>query len=748
MSRFDDLLRTGGALAGRVGGAALDDIAGARAPQPGDELGPFRVVREVGRGGMAVVFLGERADGQFTQAVALKWILALAASPATRELFRRERQILADLSHPNIARLVDGGETADGQLWFAMPWIEGETIDQWCRTRQLDPRQRVRLLLQVAGALRFAHARLLVHCDVKASNILVDAEGVVHLLDFGVARLTGQRDGAVSGGYTPAVASPEQRTGLAVGTASDIYQLGLLLGSLLGATVDAMAVDAETLRQLAGQDRGLKWPQEVPAELRAIVARATRADPGERYESVAALADDCEAWLARRPVAAHRSGFAYAIRCFVRRNPALSAVSVLSLSLLFGLSAAFAWRLASERDQARAAAARAEAVSGFLVRLFRDVDPASNQIATDAARSLVQRGEAALADQLATTPDVRAAVLATLGEVNQSLADFARAERLLRDSLAGEPDAAPAVLAVRRALLAQALAGRGEYGAAIDTAREALAALPEAPGNTTPRARLLAAQGNAAQLQGNHTLATESARALLALPVADTESAELRAMANLTLAYVAEQRGAFGEALAEVDAAAPGLAAALGAGHPRRSALEAYRAYLLLGVGRNREAAQAADAAVAGLARVYGEEHARLSYALTNQALAQLRTGRAAEASATGERALAMCRRLLSAEHAQCAVSAQVLSSVAEAQGDAAAALALSREVLRVRRATLRADHPYVGFAEAHLAHALCQTGDPVAARSHADAARRLLGERLAGTPESDLLQAVRERCG
>jgi hypothetical protein len=748
MSRFDDLLRTGGALAGRVGGAALDDIAGARAPRPGDELGPFRVVREIGRGGMAVVFLGERADGQFTQAVALKWILALAASPATREMFRRERQILADLSHPNIARIIDGGETADGQLWFAMPWIDGEAIDAWCRTQRLDLRARVRLLLQVAGALRFAHARLLVHCDVKASNILVDAEGVVHLLDFGVARLTGQREGTGSAGYTPAVASPEQRAGRVVGTASDIYQLGLLLGSLLGATADGPAVDAEPQGAVPGQDRGFRWPIEVPDELRAIVARATRAEPAERYESVAAMADDCDAWLARRPVGAYRSGYAYAARCFVRRSPALIAVSALSLALLVALSGTFAWRLASERDQARAAAARAEAVSGFLVRLFRDVDPATNRIAADAARSLVQRGEAALADELIATPDVRAAVLATLGEVNQSLADFGRAERLLRDSIAGDPRAAPAVLATRRALLAQVLAGRGDYDAAIDTARTALVALPGESGLTVARARLLAAQGNAAQLKGDHALATTSARALLALPASGAEAAELRAMAHLTLAYVAEQRGDFGDALAQVDAGAPGLASALGAAHPRVAAMQAYRAYLLLGVDRDVEAGQAADAAVAGLSRVYGEEHARLSYALTNQALAQLRTGRTELARATGERALAMCRRLLSADHAQCAVSAQVLASIATEHGEDAAALPLLRDVLRVRRASLRADHAYIGFAEAHLANALCRTGDVAGAREHLAAAVAVLGESHPDTPEAALLAQVRATCG
>jgi serine/threonine-protein kinase len=751
MSRFDDLLRTGGALAGRIGDAALSDIAGARAPQAGDELGPFRIVREVGRGGMAVVFLAERADGQFSQKVALKWILALAASPATREMFLRERQILADLAHPHIARLIDGGETADGQLWFAMQWIDGEAIDQWCTSHRSDLRQRVRLVLQVASALRFAHARLLVHCDVKASNILVDAEGVAHLLDFGVARLSGPRDGAVATGYTPAVASPEQRAGLAVDTGSDVYQLGLLLGTLLGARVVETAADGHHARRLGGQDRRFDWPADVPEELRAIVLRATRADPAARYEGMAALAEDCSAWLARRPVAAYRSGFGYALRCFLRRNPALSVVSATSLAVLVGLSGAFTWRLAAERDQARAAAARAEAVSSFLVRLFRDVDPAANRIAADAARSLVQRGEAALSDGLAGTPDVRAAVLATLAEVNQSLGDFAAAERLARESLAAEPAAAPAVLARRRAQLAQALASRGDYDAAIETTRvaiAAIAAIAERDDVAVARARLLAAQANAAQLKGDLELAVASARALLADSRAPEAALEMRAMAHLTLAYVAEQRGDFAGALAEADAAGPPLSLALGEDHPRVSALQAYRAYLLLGVGRHAEAERAADAAVAGLSQVYGSAHARLSYALTNQALAQLRVGKPELARATGERALAMCRELLSPDHAQCAVSAQVLATIAEAGGDDAAALPLLRDVLRVRRATLRPDHAYVGFAEVQLADALCRAGDAAGAREHAAEAERILSGVAPTDPERQRLAAVRARCG
>jgi serine/threonine-protein kinase len=544
------------------------------------------------------------------------------------------------------------------------------------------------------------------------------------------------------------VASPEQRAGLAVGVASDVYQLGLLLAGLLGAVVEDIAADAAEAARLDGQDRRLRWPDAVAAELRAVVARATRHDPAQRYEGVAGFAEDLQAWLARRPVAAFRSGPAYVVRCFLRRNPALSLVSALSLGLLLGLSAAFTWRLALERDQARAAAGRAEAVSGFLVRLFRDVDPAANRIAAEAARSLVQRGESALADGLATTPDVRAAVLATLGEVNQSLGDFDAAERLARESLAADPGAARAVLAMRQAQLAQALAARGDYDDALAATAAGLATLGDGAAEGAGRARLLAAQANAAQLKGDLALARRSAEALLGVDGDGAATLESRAMARLVLAYAAEQGGDFRSALREADAATAPLALALGREHPRLAALEAYRAYLLLGVDRHAEAGQAADAAVAGLSRVYGGAHARLSYALTNQALARLRTGRPAEARAIGERALSMCRDTLSAAHAQCAVSAQVLATIAQAQGDDGAALELLREVLRVRRATLRADHSYVGFAELQLADALCRAGDTAGARAHLAEADRILPTLSDAAPEAVRRRDVVARCG
>jgi serine/threonine-protein kinase len=739
MSRYEDLLRTGGALAGRIGDAALDAIADARAPAPGDLLGPFRIVREIGRGGMAVVFLAERADGQFEQQVALKWILGLAASPTARELFRRERQILADLAHPNIARLVDGGETFDGQLWFAMQWIDGVAIDAWCARRAVDTRARVRLLLQVAGALRFAHGRLLVHCDVKPSNILVDAEGRAHLIDFGVARLTGRRDSGMATGYTPAVASPEQRAGMAAGVPSDVYQLGLLLATLLGATGSEAADDGQA-------DRRIEWPASAPPELRSIVAHATRRDPLARYEDVASLADDCTAWLGRRPVAAHGGGLGYRLRCFARRNPALAAMSGLSLAVVVGLSAGFTWRLAGERDQARAAADRAEAVTGFMVRLFRGIDPAGNRVEAEAARGLAMRGEV-LGAELAHAPEVHGAVLAVLAEVQQSLGDYASAERLARRSLDIDAEADDPAWAMRMAQLAQARSGRGDYDGAIETARAGLARIAGAQDADEARARLLAALAASAQFRGDLALAVAAAQSLLSDGAQGDASSEFRGMAELTLAYVDDQRGQPGSALAHADRARMLLSRALGDAHVRVSALDAFRAYLLLGVGRDADAAAAADAAVAALSRTYGDEHARLSYALTNQALARLRVGDVQSAVGIGRRALAMCERLLGDVHAQCAVSAQVLATVLATAGDASGALRLLRQVLAVRRATLSGDHAYVGFAELNLAQALCEAGDAAEARVHAAEAERILADLPADAPERERLAAVGLRC-
>lgn len=255
------------------------------ADTPPARLGPFRVQRQIGQGGMGTVWLAERVDGGFLQQVAIKWVRGAALAPDDTRRFLQERQILARLAHPHIAHLIDGGFAGNGRPWLALEYIDGERIDHWCAARNLDLVARVRLLLPVCDAVAFAHRNLVVHRDIKPANILVDGEGRAKLLDFGIARLLDAENAGETRGvlaFTAAYAAPEQREGGAITTATDIYQLGALL--------------RELIRDLPGASS---------AELLLICAKAMQALPQQRYANVGALADDLGDWLDRKPL---RSG--------------------------------------------------------------------------------------------------------------------------------------------------------------------------------------------------------------------------------------------------------------------------------------------------------------------------------------------------------------------------------------------------------------------------------------------------------
>jgi eukaryotic-like serine/threonine-protein kinase len=292
-----DRLRTGGAFGGALGRAAHAEQAPTRELQVGERVGAFRVERELSRGGMAIVYLAERADGEFTQRVALKWMGGTRDRDATEALFRRERDILAGLEHPGIARLIDGGRSHDGMLWFAMELVEGEAIDQWCERRALGLRARVGLVVALTEALAFAHARLLIHRDIKPGNVLVGNDGRVKLLDFGIARLADQHD--LIGGFamTPGYASPEQWSGDEITIASDVYQSGLLLAVLCGALEPAAGPRHVTRLDAVATGEPLALATQrltrLPRDLGAIVRRATAIAPGNRYATVEALARIC-----------------------------------------------------------------------------------------------------------------------------------------------------------------------------------------------------------------------------------------------------------------------------------------------------------------------------------------------------------------------------------------------------------------------------------------------------------------------
>jgi tetratricopeptide (TPR) repeat protein/tRNA A-37 threonylcarbamoyl transferase component Bud32 len=461
-----DFLQPGGALGSPVLQRALDKLGAPPRELPaGTRVGPYRIVEELGRGGMAVVYLAERADGEFDQSVALKLVRPDYDSALAQELLRQERQILAKLEHPRIARLLDGGRSDDGSLWFALELVKGTRIDRYCRERQLSLSERLRLFAQVCEAVQFAHGRLLVHRDIKPSNILVAHDDSVKLLDFGIAQLLapGADPALAARALTPGYASPEQQRGEPVTTASDIYQLGVLLQCMLEVTAinqdqDATATATASTR-LSPQDETVKVHSDLrlSRDLVAIIAKAMQAQPADRYTTAAELKTDIDNFLDQRPVTARAGGAAYRAWCYTRRHRWVLAASTGALAAFIATVTHFTLRVGAERDQAHieaqhaaAEAKRANQVTEFLVGMFKVADPDVSRGDKLTATQILDRGADQAAQTLGAQPTLQGNLLQVIGEVYTNLGDYPRAEPLLRravDLRRDDPTTTPLVRA-------------------------------------------------------------------------------------------------------------------------------------------------------------------------------------------------------------------------------------------------------------------------------------------------------------
>ena len=368
-------------------GPVLEEIANAARSMEGRELRGYRVIREIGHGGMGSVYLAERADGAYVKQVAIKFVSAEKDnSKQILERFRMERQILASLDHPNIARLVDAGSTEEGTPYFVMEFVDGQPIHQWCDGQKLNIAQRLALFRTVCSAVQYAHQRLVVHRDLKPGNILVTADGTVKLLDFGIAKLLDAAGAEVSGAtltmvplMTPEYASPEQAKGEAITTLTDVYSLGVVLYELLTghrpykvrsaaaheivrviseeqptlpsdvvATTDSgggrQSITPETVSRVREGDLN-KLRKSLRGDLDSIVLMTLRKEPARRYSSVEALGEDLRQHLEHRPVAAKPDDPWYRTGRFIRRNAA-ATVAVGSVAVLFlSALAAFVWQV-------------------------------------------------------------------------------------------------------------------------------------------------------------------------------------------------------------------------------------------------------------------------------------------------------------------------------------------------------------------------------------------------------------------
>lgn len=407
---------------------------------PGQRLGAFQLVRLLGSGGMGEVWLGERVEGGFEQQVAIKCLRV--ESPSLQARFAAERAILAGLEHPGIARLYDGGATPDGRPYMVMEYVEGRDLLSWCELSRAGLDERLRLFLDVCDAVAYAHTHLVIHRDLKPANILVTPEGEIKLLDFGIARLLqGQElsDPSLTLHLSPAYAAPEQLTGGAIGTATDVHALGVTLYQLLTGTLPWPITDAPlglavqrllTTRPPAVSRAATNGDPPVPprllrGDLDAIVEKALRAEPGSRYPDARSLADDIRRYLRHQPVQARSGARAYVAGRFVRRHWAPLAAAALVFAALAAGLLGIAWQARRASEQA----ARATAIKNYLLSVFRASDP---RIASDqpggqvTARELLDAGVARIEHQFADAPDLQIELLGLTAGIYRELGERER----------------------------------------------------------------------------------------------------------------------------------------------------------------------------------------------------------------------------------------------------------------------------------------------------------------------------------
>ena len=415
------------------------------AASSGQSVGPYRLTRRIARGGMGDVWLAQRTDGLFRRPVAIKLMHGHLLEPNLEKRFQAEREILAALDHPHIARLVDGGVTVAGVPFVAMDYIDGQPIDDYCRHRHPSLPERLRLFRQVCAAVHYAHRNLVVHRDVKPGNILVTREGEVKLLDFGIAKLLRPELGSFTRAVTrpfdrlmtPEYASPEQLRGEPVSTATDVYSLGLLLTILVAGRLPyaVEGLDTNQIRQLVCEQEPQPLAEltnePVPPDIAAIAAKALRKEPDSRYASAGQLSDDVGRYLDGFPVTAHHGRFTYLAGKFIQRHKLTVAFAAVLLSVLLS-SGVMLTNLTRQYKQERDTA---QAVEKFLIDLFDASDPNSTR-ANLPARALLDRGAAQLSAQFASQPEVEASLAEKIGDVYRQLGLYPQALPLFERSLA------------------------------------------------------------------------------------------------------------------------------------------------------------------------------------------------------------------------------------------------------------------------------------------------------------------------
>ena len=723
----------------------------------GDRIGQYRVLRTLGVGGMGEVYLAERADAEFEQQVAIKVVHGGSLARGIQSRLKIERQILAQLDHPNIAHLLDGGSLPDGTAYIVMEYVDGIPIDAFCDSNRLDVATRLKLFQTVCIAVHYAHQNLIVHRDLKPSNILVTAAGVPKLLDFGIAKLLDHRQAmhhtlAVTHAdirvMTPDHASPEQVRGQAITTSSDVYVLGVLLYKLLTGTgpfvIPSMRLTdieraicekdpplpshsintedsatlsiAEARNTTAGRLR-----RTLGGDLDNIVLMAMRKEPERRYSSSQQMAGDIQRYLEGKPVIARRDTMSYRTIKFISRHwlPVTAGASAVLLTLAFAATTYVqSLRIAAERDRAaeqRVMAererARAEEVSSFLVNLFKLSDPQENRGNQVTARELLDSGAKRLQAGLQDQPATKAALLSTVGAVYDSLGQYKEALPILTESLTLQPQSRDKSRIETLLELGRARTGAGDLSGAEAPLQEALHLSQGFGAASQESGRSLWALGVLRYQQGRFVDAKRLYnRSLDILEAASAPPTDVSALLDdLAQVYVAQQQWALAkqtyERALEVDRRV------LGDDHPRVAERLNNLAIVAQNLGDLKLAETLFRDAIRRHERAYGDQHPDTGTVRGNYGLLLQREGRLAEAEPLLRNALDVQLKLYGPDNYNVAYARVSLAMLLHDQGNLGAAESEFREALAVYDKSLPANHQYRAALLMHFARLLVDRG-------------------------------------
>jgi len=733
----------------------------------GDRIGHYRVLRTLGVGGMGEVFLAERADAEFEQQVAIKVVYSGSPGHGVQSRLKIERQILAQLDHPNIAHLLDGGTLPDGTVYIVMEYVDGLPIDAFCDSNRLDLNARLKLFQVVCAAVHYAHQNLIVHRDLKPSNILVTADGVPKLLDFGIAKLLDDRQAgrhtltvtqADMRIMTPDHASPEQVRGHAITTSSDVYVLGVLLYKLLAGAgpfvIPSMRLtdieraicekdppspshtiigNLDTLNIAEARNTtASRLRRTLRGDLDNIVLMAMRKEPERRYGSSQQRAGDIQRYLEGKPVIARRDTLSYRSAKFVRRHwlPVTAGAGVAFLILAFATTtyvqslriSAERDRVAEQRTMAERERARAEEVSSFLVNLFKLSDPQENRGNQVTARELLDSGARRLQAGLQDQPATKAALLSTVGAVYDSLGQYNVALPILTESLALQPGSHDKSRISTLLELGNARSHASDLNGAEAPLQEALHLSQSEFGAASQEAgRALWALGQLRYRQDRLVDAKDLYnRSLDILENTGAPATDVSALLDdLAQVYAGEQQWALAkqtyERALEVDRRV------LGDDHPRVAMRLNNLAVVAQNIGDLKLAESLFRDAIRRDERAYGGQHPETGAGRGNYGLLLQREGRLAEAEPLLRSALDVVLKLYGPDNYNVGYARVSLAMLLHDEGNLPESETEFRQALAVYDKSLPANHQYRAAALMHFACLLVDRGKSAEALDMSD---------------------------